>query len=247
MSELARAPLKLHLIELRNRLTVSVLAWLVLSGIAFHFAADIAQFLTKPLQIAFADHADRRLIYTSLTESFLAYIKLALVTGFALAFPFVAFQLYRFLAPGLYAREKKSLLPFLLMAPLLFFAGAAFAYYLVMPLAWGFFLSFEQSAAPSQLPLVLEAKISEYISLCLQLILAFGLAFQLPVVLVLLARAGVISVGGLKRNRRYAVVILLALAAIITPPDIISQLMLFTPLYVLYELSIVFGKTKSQA
>jgi sec-independent protein translocase protein TatC len=231
-----------HLKELRNRLIFSVLGWLALSGVAFYFAAHLYQFLVAPLAEIWQGDPSRRLIYTGLTETFLVYIKLSLSAGLAAAFPLISYQLYRFIAPGLYAYERKRFWPFLTAAPMLFLIGAGFAYYVVIPLAWVFFLSFEQSAIGQSLPLVLEARISEYIALSLQLIIAFGLAFQLPVVLILLTRAGLISKRDLQRNRRYAVVILLGLAAIVTPPDVLSQLMLFTPLYLLYEVSIMFSR-----
>lgn len=226
-----------HLLELRGRAIKAVGAWLACVCVCFYFAENIYQFLSAPLAQVSHEEA-RRIIYTSLTEPFLVYLKLAFYGGFALAFPAIAGQLYYFLAPGLYVREKAVLIPYLVAAPALFFSGAALAYYFAMPLAWGFFLSFEAPGNTGGLPLVLEAKISEYISLVVQFIMAFGLAFQLPVALTLLTRAGLLSPDRLKRSRRYAVVILLVVAAILTPPDVLSQMLLFMPLYVLYEISI---------
>ncbi len=226
-----------HLLELRKRAIIAVVGWLAAVAVCFVFAENIYQFLSAPL--AQASHEDaRRMIYTSLTEPFLVYLKLAFYGGFVLGFPIIASQLYLFLAPGLYAHEKWVILPYLIAAPLLFFSGAALAYVFAMPLAWGFFLSFEAPGNAGALPLVLEAKISEYVSLVIQFTMAFGLAFQLPVALTLLTRAGLLSPEKLRRNRRYAVVILLVVAAILTPPDVLSQMLLFTPLYLLYEISI---------
>lgn len=233
-----RAPLMAHLIELRNRLMIAVAAWLLAMVVCFYFAEEIYQFLSAPLADSFADSDSRRLIYTSLTEPFLVYLKLAFYGGFVLGFPVIATQLYLFLAPGLYKAEKMVLLPYLVAAPTLFFSGASLAYLYAMPVAWEFFLSFEATSSDGTLPLMLEAKISEYISLVVQFIIAFGLAFQLPVVMTLLSRVGMVKTAWLKRTRRYAVVILLIAAAILTPPDILSQLLLFIPLYVLYEISI---------
>ncbi|MFN7185377.1 MAG: twin-arginine translocase subunit TatC, partial [Alphaproteobacteria bacterium] len=192
-----------------------------------------------PLALAFGEDDSRRLIYTSLTETFVTYIKIAMMGGFFIGFPVIAAQLYLFLAPGLYKREKSVILPYLITAPILFFAGAALAYYFVMPTAWGFFLSFEKPASEAVVPLMLEAKVSEYVALVMHITLAFGLAFQLPILLTLLVRFGMIRTTTLSRGRRYAVVILLILAAILTPPDLLSQLLLFIPLYALYECSIV--------
>ncbi len=233
-----RAPLMAHLVELRNRLMIAVAAWVLAMVVCFYFAEEIYQFLSTPLASSFHDGSDRRMIYTSLTEPFQVYLKLAFYGGFVFAFPVIATQLYLFLAPGLYKAEKMVLLPYLVAAPTLFFLGATLAYVYAMPVAWEFFLSFEATSSDGTLPLMLEAKISEYISLVVQFIIAFGLAFQLPVVLTLLVRVGMVKTAWLKRTRRYAVVILLIAAAILTPPDILSQLLLFIPLYVLYEISI---------
>lgn len=234
-----RAPITSHLLELRKRLVIAVIGWLIAMVVCFYFAEDIYRFLSLPLADASSDNASRRLIYTSLTEPFQVYLKIAFYAGFMLAFPLIASQLYIFLAPGLYAHEKWVILPYLIAAPLLFFSGAALAYYFAMPLAWGFFLSFEAPAQQGALPLMLEAKISEYISLVIQFTVAFGLAFQLPILLTLLTRASLLSPERLTRNRKYAVLILLIVAAILTPPDVVSQVLLFTPLYLLYEASIV--------
>ena len=233
------APLAQHLRELRDRLMLALGVWIVATGFCYYFATEIYDFLVTPLALAFGEDDSRRLIYTSLTETFVTYIKIAMMGGFFIGFPVIAAQLYLFLAPGLYKREKAVILPYLITAPILFFAGAALAYYFVMPTAWGFFLSFEKPASEAVVPLMLEAKVSEYVALVMHITLAFGLAFQLPILLTLLVRFGMIRTTTLSRGRRYAVVILLILAAILTPPDLLSQLLLFIPLYALYECSIV--------
>lgn len=232
------APLLSHLLELRNRLMRAVAVWIVASACCYLFAEDIYRFLVQPLADAFAGE-QRRLIATSLTETFVTYLKLALYGGFFVAFPYIAAEIYLFIAPGLYRREKRALVPYLVGAPLLFIMGAALAYCFVMPKAWAFFISFETPQLGAGLPLVLETKVSEYLSLVMQIVLAFGLSFQLPVVLTLLVRVGVLSAGQLARGRRYMIVILAAIAAVITPPDVLSQILLLIPLYTLYELSIL--------
>ena len=234
-----KVPLVAHLRELRDRLIRALAVWVLATAICYYFASDIYNFLVTPLAEAFGEDDSRRLIYTSLTETFVTYIKIAMMGGFFIGFPVIAAQLYLFLAPGLYKREKSVILPYLVIAPILFLAGAALAYYFVMPVAWGFFLSFEQPVAEAAVPLMLEAKVSEYVALVMHITMAFGLAFQLPILLTLLVRFGMIRTETLIRQRRYAVVILLILAAILTPPDLLSQLLLFIPLYALYECSIV--------
>jgi sec-independent protein translocase protein TatC len=178
------------------------------------------------------------MIYTSLTEAFFTYLKLAIFAAFFVTFPFLAAQFYLFLAPGLYKHEKNALLPFLIAAPVLFLSGAALVYFAVMPLAWEFFLSFETSNAA--LPIKLEAKIDQYLSLVMSLIIGFGVAFQFPVIIMLLAKVGVVNAAQLKKNRKYAIVLIAIISALLTPPDVISQLLMLTSLCALYELSI-FG------
>ena len=236
------SPLLAHLIELRARVMRAGAIWMLATGLCYFFAADIYQFFLQPLAHAFGGDESRKLIATSLTETFTTYIKIAIYGGFFAAFPAIATEVYLFVAPGLFKHEKRILAPYLLLAPLLFFAGAAMAYYLVMPKAWEFFLSFEVPKGEGAVPLVLEAKVSEYLGLVMHIVLAFGLAFQLPILLTLLIRTGLMETATLARGRRYAVVILLSIAAVITPPDILSQILLFIPLYALYELSIIIGR-----
>jgi len=243
MSDMEKQPLITHIIELRTRLLKSFAVFMLVTGVCYFFAADIYAFLVEPLAQAMPD-GSRRMIYTSLTEAFFTYLRLAVFAGFIISFPFIASQLYRFMAPGLHAKEKKAFVPFLAAAPALFLIGAAFVYYLIMPAAWHFFLGFEHGGEGQGLPIQLEAKVSEYLSLVMHLILAFGLSFQLPIVLVLLVRSGFMSVDTLKKGRRYALVAIVTVAAFITPPDIFSQIALSVPLYVLYELSILLCRNK---
>lgn len=236
--EESRAPLIEHITELRNRLILSVVAFAAAFVVAFVFAEEIYRFLVVPLADAFPNPEAKRMIYTGLAEAFLTYMKLGLFGGLFLAFPFIAFQLYRFMAPGLYKRERHVVLPFLIAAPMLFVGGAALAYYGVFPLAWQFFLSFETAGGQGALPIELEAKVGEYLGLTMHILIAFGFAFQLPVILTLLARAGFVKSESLKKGRKYAVVGVVTAAAILTPPDVFSQIGLSIPLYLLYECSI---------
>ncbi len=231
-----------HLADLRRCLLISLVSWLVASALCYVMVTDIMLWLTQPLAAAFDNDDSKRLIFTSLPEAFITYIRLSMFAGFMVAFPVIATQLYRFIAPGLYRHEKHAVLPFMIAAPTFFYAGTALAYYYIFPMAWEFFVSFELLAMPDTgLPVELEARISEYLQLVTSIILAFGMAFQLPLVLVLLIKAGIISVDSLKRCRRYAIVGLLCMAAILTPPDIISQVGLFMALYALYEAAIIVG------
>lgn len=233
-----RASLLAHWIELRRRLMICASAYLLSVAVCYHFAPQIYAFLVQPLADSFPDPASRRMIYTSLIEAFFTYLKLAMFGGIFLGFPVIAAQLYVFVAPGLYKRERRAFLPYLIAAPILFFTGAALVYYGIFPTAWKFFLSFEVSPGQGQLPIQLEAKVSEYLSLVTQLLVAFGVSFQLPLLMVLLTHAGLVKAAAWARTRRYALVAIVAFAAVITPPDVFSQIALSIPLYVLYELSL---------
>ncbi len=234
-------PLLLHLAELRRRLIYSVLALASAFPVYMLYAPQIYAFLVAPLA-ATMTHPEQQLVYTTLPEAFVTYIKMGLFTSFCVAFPFLGFQLWRFVAPGLYARERAMFRPFLIVSPLLFIAGCALAYYVVLPLAFQFFTSFETLLSTSTLALELNAKISQYLSLVIQIMFGFGISFQLPLVIVLLGRAGIVTVPMLRKGRRYALIIILIVAAIMTPPDVISQISLAAPLMLLYEISIIWLK-----
>lgn len=235
-------PLLAHLRELRRRLVYSLLGMLAVFPVYALFSRELYAFLVEPLVLSFPHPEQKRLIYTALPEAFMTYIKLGVFTSIMGAFPIISYQLWRFVAPALYKQEKQAFLPYLLLSPLLFLMGAALAFYGVMPLAFKFFVSFESLLDQSSLGLQLDARISQYLSLVLGIMLAFGFCFQLPILLTLLARAGLITAEMLKVKRRYAIVIVLIVAAILTPPDVLSQLGLAIPLLLLYEISIVWIK-----
>ena len=228
-----------HLTALRKTLIHSFIFLFVFFIFCYFFAEYIYGFLVDPYAEAVKDsNIERRLIFTALQETFITYLKVAFFASFFVSSPFILIQIWLFIAPGLYAHEKSAIMPYLVLTPILFFLGGALVYYLVMPLAIKFFLSFESSGLVTNLPIQLEAKVNEYLSLIMKLIFAFGLSFQLPVVLSLLARVGVVDSEFLKTRRKYVVVIIFTTAAILTPPDPITQIGLAIPLLILYELSI---------
>ena len=236
----SKMPLLAHLVELRGRLLKSVIAIIVLFFIFFSVKEHIYGFLVQPLADILAEQGgERRMIFTALHEAFFTYIKVSFWTALFVAFPFVAAQFWRFVAPGLYLHEKKAVLPYLVLSPILFFLGGALVYYFIFPLAWQFFISFETPGGNGALAVQLEPKVNEYLSLVMRLIFAFGVSFQLPIVLTLMARAGMTTSQGLASKRKYAIVSSFIGAAIITPPDVISQVGLAIPIIILYEASII--------
>lgn len=241
--EASKAPLVEHLIELRDRLKWAAIAFLVCFIGAYLVAEDIYAFLVRPLARIYADLGEEnpRMIYTALTEAFFTYLKVSFYTALFISFPVIAAQVYRFAAPGLYRYERRAFIPFLVATPVLFALGATLVYQFIFPLAWKFFLSFQTAGPETGLAIELEAKVNEYLSLVLKLMFAFGLAFQLPVAITLLARAGLTTAAALRRRRKYAIVIAFVGAALLTPPDLISQVGLGVPIVILFEISILLA------
>ena len=240
------APLIEHLIELRTRLMWAIGGFFVAFLICFAFAKDLFNFLVQPFKwsVAWAglDHRKVALIYTAPQEFFFTQIKIAMFGGLVIAFPLIAAQVYKFVAPGLYRNERRAFLPFLVASPVLFLIGAALVYFFFMPMVMWFFLAMEQTGGEGEVGISLLPKVSEYLGLIMTLIFAFGLVFQLPVVTTLLARAGLATSQGLREKRKYAIVIAFVAAAILTPPDPVSQIGLALPTILLYEISIITAR-----
>ena len=245
-NSMKKMPLLDHLIELRQRLLWSVVTLIVLFIGAFVVAEEIFAFLQRPLaEIMYAHNIGQdsvRMIFTNLTEVFFTYVKVAFFAAAFIGTPVFLTQLWLFVAPGLYKHEKSALAPFLAATPILFFIGGALVYYVIFPLAARFFIAFQVPGGEGVLPIELEPKVNEYLSLMMKLIFAFGICFQLPVIMTLLARVGLATSKGMAEKRKYAIIGVFIVAAIFTPPDPISQLSLAIPIVILYEFSIIMAK-----
>ncbi|MEH6631955.1 MAG: twin-arginine translocase subunit TatC [Halopseudomonas aestusnigri] len=241
-----KMPLLEHLIEFRRRLLWSVLTLLVAFLASFAVAEHLFEFLASPLAEVMRENAvtdrETRLIFTDLTEVFFTYVKVAFFFGAFVSCPIFLSQIWLFVAPGLYKNEKTAFAPFLIASPILFFIGGALVYYVIFPMAAEFFLGFQVQGSDSTIAIELEAKVNEYFSLMMKLIFAFGICFQLPVLMTLLAKVGIASSKGMAEKRKYAIVGVFIVAAIFTPPDPLSQLALAIPIVLLYEISILMAK-----
>jgi sec-independent protein translocase protein TatC len=241
------APLMTHVAELRYRLMLACGMLLVTSIGAYVYAEQIYGFLVRPLADAMGPDGTNRLIYTDLTEAFFTYMKVALWAGLFISFPVILAQIWLFVAPGLYKKERTVFFGFLVATPLLFYMGGGIVYAVILPMAWRFFLSFQSDGSETVLPIMLEARVSDYLDLVMTLMFAFGVAFQLPVLMLLLARAGMITADTLVKYRKWAIILAFVIAAPLTPPDIMSQTALAIPLILLYELSILLIRAMNNA
>ena len=230
-----------HISELRKRLLWSFVYIIIIFVICFYFAENLFAFLARPLVGLLDTENGPGFIYTALQEAFFTELRIAFFFALFFSFPLIAIQIWKFIAPGLYTKERKAFLPFLIATPILFFAGGSMVYYLISPVAWKFFLSY-QNMNSTGIPIRLEAKMGEYLNLMMRFIFAFGLAFQLPVVITLLAKANIVAYKSLKKFRKYAIVIAFLAAAFLTPPDPFSQISLALPIIFLYEISIYLAK-----
>ncbi|MDX2082803.1 MAG: twin-arginine translocase subunit TatC [Rickettsiales bacterium] len=234
--------LQKHFEELRHRLIFSLIFFFIAFGLCYFFSTEIYNFLLQPFVEFSLDHQNRKLIYTSPSEAFITYIKLSFYSALFFSFPIFASQFYFFVAPGLYKNEKKNILLILFSSSFLFLFGAIFAYYFILPVAIQFFASFEIQGSAASLPIQLEARISEYLNLVTDLLFGFGVAFQLPILLLFLIRVGLLSANDLKKKRRYWIVVIFIVAAVLTPPDVLSQISLAIPMILLFEIVILISK-----
>ncbi len=232
-------PLLKHLMDLRARLVWVIVIMVAGMGVSYMFIDHMYAYLVQPLASAMGEGDSRRLIYTGLTEAFFTSLKISFFAGIFITFPLLLWQVWLFVAPGLYQKERKSFFAFMVATPLLFYMGGACVYYLVLPMAWPFFLGFQTTGTETALPIQLEARVSEYLDLIMTLIFAFGVCFELPVFMTLLGKAGLVTPEGLASTRRFAIVLIFIIAAVLTPPDIMSQTLLALPLLALYEISIL--------